>query len=61
MKSPFAPKTYKDLKPKGFKILTFNSGFKKKNDDLLIVIFDKIVNVACKYSLTSMPSAPLIS
>ena len=60
MKSPFAPKTYKNLKPKGFKIFTFNSGFKKKNDDLLIVIFDKIVNVACKYSSTSMPSAPLI-
>ena len=30
-KSPFAPKQYKDLYPKGFKIFTFNSGFKKKN------------------------------
>ena len=40
LKSPFAPKYYKDLKPKGFKIFTFHSGFKKKNDDLLIVIFD---------------------
>ena len=60
MISPFAPKYYKDLKPNGFKIFTFNSGFKKKNDDLLIIIFDKTVNVACKYSLTSMPSAPLI-
>ena len=60
LKSPFAPKYYKDLKPKGFKIFTFHSGFKKKNDDLLIVIFDKIVNVACKYSLTSMPSAPIL-
>tara|TARA_B100000029_G_scaffold504896_1_gene584599 strand:- start:170 stop:1429 length:1260 start_codon:yes stop_codon:yes gene_type:complete len=60
LKSPFAPKQYKDLKPEGFKIFTFNSGFKKKNDDLLIIIFDQIVNVACKYSLTTMPSAPLI-
>ncbi len=59
-KSPFAPKHYKDLKPKGFRIFTFNSGFKKKNDDLLIIIFDKMFNVACKYSLTSMPAAPLI-
>ena len=59
-KSPFAPRHYKDLQPKGFKIFTFNSGFKKKNDDLLIIIFQKMVNVACKYSLTTMPAAPLI-
>ncbi len=59
-KSPFAPLNYKNLKPKGFKIFTFHSGFKKKNDDLLIIIFDKVINVACKYSLTSMPSAPII-
>ena len=59
-KSPFAPKQYKDLKPKGFKIFTFHSGFKKRKDDLLFIIFDQNVNVACKYSLTSMPSAPLI-
>ena len=59
-KSPFAPKQYKDLYPKGFKIFTFNSGFKKKNDDLLIIVFDKSINVSCKYSLTAMPSAPII-
>jgi len=59
-KSSFAPRHYKDLKPKGFKIFTFNSGFKKKNDDLLILIFDKNVNVASKYSLTTTPSAPII-
>ena len=29
-KSLFAPKIYKDLKPKGFKIFTFHCGFKKK-------------------------------
>ena len=59
-KSPFAPKHYKDLYPQGFKIYTFNAGFKKKNDDLLIIVFDNIVNVASKYSLTAMPSAPII-
>jgi len=59
-RSPFAPKHYKDLQPKGFKIFTFNSGFKKKNDDLLIIVFEKAVNIACKYSLTTTPSAPII-
>jgi glutamate N-acetyltransferase/amino-acid N-acetyltransferase len=59
-KSPFAPKHYKDLYPKGFNIFTFNSGFKKKKDDLLIIIFDKAINVSCMYSLTAMPSAPII-
>ncbi len=59
-KSPFAPKHYKDHKPNGFKIYTFKSGFKKNNEDLLIIIFDRVLNVACKYSLTSMPSAPII-
>ena len=59
-RSPFAPKHYKNFKPKGFKIFTFHSGFKKKNDDLLIIIFDTNVNMACKFSLTSMPSAPII-
>ena len=31
-KSPFAPTHYRDLKPNGFKIFTFNSGFKNKYD-----------------------------
>ena len=59
-KSPFAPKHYRDLKPNGFKIFTFNSGFKKKRDDLLIIVFDQAVKIACKYSLTTTPSAPII-
>jgi len=59
-RSPFAPKQYKDLKPNGFKIFTFNAGFKKKNDDLLIIVFDQVVKIACKYSLTTTPSAPII-
>ncbi len=59
-KSPFAPKYYKDHTPIGFNIFTFNSGFKKKHDDLLIIIFDRNINIACKYSLTTTPSAPII-
>ena len=59
-RSPFSPKHYKDLKPNGFRIFTFNAGFKKKNDDLLIIVFDQAVNVTCKYSLTTTPSAPII-
>ncbi len=59
-RSQFAPKHFKDLNPKGFKIFTFNSGFKKTKDDLLIIIFDKAIHVACKYTLSTMPSAPII-
>ena len=59
-KSPFAPKFYKDFSPKGFKIFTFHSGFKKSDEDLLIIIFEKNINVSCKYSLTTTPSAPII-
>ena len=33
---------------------------RKKKNDLLILIFEKIVNVQCVYSLTSTPSAPII-
>ena len=58
--SPFAPNNSKNLKPRGFKIFTFQSGFKKKKDDLLIIIFDKPVKVSCKYTLSTMPSAPII-
>ena len=31
--SPFAPKNSKNVKPRGFKIFTFQAGFKKKKDD----------------------------
>ena len=60
MISLFKPKKFKDFNPKGLKIYTFNAGFKKKDKDLLLIIFDKIVNVCCVYSKTSMPSAPII-
>ena len=59
-KSPFTPNKFIDLNPQGLKIFTFSCGFKKKGEDLLVIVFDKTVNVACKYSLTSMPSAPIL-
>ena len=58
--SPFTPKNITNLIPTGMKFFSFNAGFKKKNKDLLIIIFDKVVNVHCIYSLTSTPSAPII-
>ena len=56
----FKPKKYINLKPSGFKIYTFNAGLKKKQDDLLIILFDKISNTYAVYSKTSTPSAPII-
>ena len=58
--SLFAPKVFHKLKPKGLKIYTFHAGFKKKFNDLLIIIFDEVINTACIYSKTSTPSAPII-
>ncbi len=60
MFSIFKPKKIKDFNPKGLNIFTFNAGFKKKDKDLLLIIFDKIINVCCVYSKTSTPSAPII-
>ncbi len=59
-KSPFVPKKYSNLKPNKFKIYTFRAGFKKKLDDLLVIVFDDVVNSASAYSKTSTPSAPII-
>ena len=58
--SIFSPNKFQDLKPIGFKIYTFHAGFKKKLDDLLIIIFDELVNCQSVYSKTSTPSAPII-
>ena len=60
VKSIFRPKKYKNFNPQGLKIYTFNSGFKKKYKDLLIIIFDNLVNNYCVYSKTSTPSAPIL-
>ena len=58
--SLFKPKIINNLKPKNIKFFTFHSGFKKKNKDLLIVVFERPVFVATLYSKTSTPSAPII-
>ena len=58
--SPFKPKFKKNYTPKNFKIYTFNAGFKKRNDDLLILEFNESANVSAVYSKTSTPSAPII-
>ena len=58
--SVFKPHKISNIIPLDFKLFSFNAGFKKKNKDLLIIIFDTPVNVHCVYSLTSTPSAPII-
>ena len=60
MISIFKPKKIQDFNPRGLNIYTFNAGFKKKDKDLLLIVFDKIINVCCVYSKTSTPSAPII-
>ena len=60
MISIFKPKKIKDFNPSGLNIFTFNAGFKKKDKDVLLIVFDKIINVCCVYSKTSTPSAPII-
>ncbi len=59
-KSIFKPKMYQNFKPKGLQIYTFHAGFKKKFEDLLLIIFKNPVNCSSVYSKTSTPSAPII-
>ena len=60
-KSPFCPKNYENLsKLNGLNIYTFHVGFKKKNDDLLIIVFDYLATVSGVTTLSSIPSAPVI-
>ena len=59
-KSIFAPKKYDNCKPKGFKIYTFHAGFKKKFNDLLVIVFDETAVSVNIYSRSSTPSAPII-
>ncbi len=59
-KSIFIPKKYSNLKPNTFKIYTFHAGFKKNSKDLLIIVFNDPTKMACVYSKTSTPSAPII-
>ena len=59
-KSIFDPKKYDNLKPTGLKIYVFHAGFKKKLNDLLVIIFDEPVSSSNFFSKTSTPSAPII-
>ena len=59
-RSPFDPLKYPDFKPKGFKIYTFNAGYKRFSDDLVIICFDKAVAISSVYTQSSTPSAAVI-
>jgi glutamate N-acetyltransferase/amino-acid N-acetyltransferase len=50
----------KNIKSKYLKYFTFNSGFKKKNDDLLAVVFSNTATLSAVYSKTSTPAAPIV-
>ena len=58
--SPFKPKTINDVQTSGLKIYTFNIGYKKFNDDLLVIVFEKLVKLAAVFTKSSTPSAPVI-
>ena len=58
--SPFKPKLIKDYRPKNIKIYTFNAGFKKRDKDLLFLVFEEKMSFASVYSKTSMPAAPIL-
>ena len=58
--SPFAPKKINDVRHSAFKIYTFNAGYKKFKDDLLLIVFNKSVKMSAVFTKSSTPSAPVI-
>lgn len=50
----------KNFKSDYLKFYTFHAGFKKKLDDLLIVVFSNTSPVSVVYSKTATPAAPII-
>jgi len=50
----------KNFKSKYVKFYTFEAGFKKKHDDLLLVVFMIPTPLSSVYSKTSTPAAPII-
>ena len=58
--SPFKPRKIKDINTSGFNIYTFNSGYKKFKEDLLVIVFEKPVEFATVFTKSSTPSAPII-
>jgi len=58
--SPFKPRKISDVRTSDIKIYTFNAGYKKFKDDLLVIVFEKPVNLAAVFTKSSFPSAPVI-
>ena len=58
--SPFKPRKINNVKTFNLNIYTFNAGYKKFKEDLLIIIFEKPVELAAIYTKSSTPSAPVI-
>ena len=50
----------KNFKSNYVNFYTFNAGFKKKYDDILIAVFKNATPLTAVYSKTSTPSAPII-
>ena len=47
--SPFKPKKINDVKTPKIKIYTFNAGYKRSKDDLLVIVFEKPVKFAAVF------------
>lgn len=58
--SPFKPRKIIDVKTAGFNVYTFNCGFKKIKDDLLVIVFEKPVKLASVFTKSSTISAPIV-
>ena len=59
--SPFFNKKYpKFIKLKGLNFYTFHVGFKKKNTDLLIAVFDKTATSSGVTTKSTLPAAPVL-
>ena len=56
----FKIKKAKNFKSKYLDFYTFHVGFKKKLDDLLVIVFKELTPLSAVYSKTSTPSAPII-
>ena len=56
----FKIKKTKNFQSKYLDFYTFHVGFKKKLDDLLLVVFKELTTLSAVYSKTSTPSAPII-
>ncbi len=58
--SPFKPKKILNVNTPKIKIYTFNAGYKRLKDDLLIIVFRKPIEFSAVFTKTSTPSAPVI-